>query len=424
MTSFDPLLLRKDFPFFAQENTVWLDNAATTQKPQGVLDRVLASMSRACTVHRAFYALAEETTLAYEEARAVLAGFIGASSKDEIVFTGGTTAAVNFLARSFYLARKRTGRKALRIVTSVLEHHSNFLPWCMLGDESEIELVVIGHDAQAGVDMEALAAALDRPCDIVALTLCSNVSGAWLDSRRASSLAHDAGAVLFLDAAQAAAHRPLCVGAADGAVSAMPQDTPDGVLHIAADAVAFSGHKMYGPEGSGVLWARQALLDELVPVSYGGEMVLSVKDQDIQWNRPPRCFEAGTPNVSAVLGLASAAEWLQKCPRDALRAHEESLGKLLHDELRAFPGVHIFSRPGPILSFTLDGWHAHDLADFLDQEGLALRAGRLCAEPFVRALGVPALVRASLAAYTSQEDCMRLLAALEKAHDLRRGSHA
>ena len=482
MTSFDPYLLRGDFPFFEREEAVWLDNAATTQKPRAVLDRVLAAMTRASGVHRAVYALAEETTLAYEEARAVLADFIGAPSKDEIVFTSGATAGINFLARSLYAARRRAGAKAFRVVTSVLEHHSNVLPWRMLGEEGGAACAVVGHDARGGVDMEALAAALARPCDVVALTLCSNVSGAWLDTRRAAELARGAGALLFLDAAQAVAHRPLCVGACSRSEAQLSGGTqksnesgsggdspfrterraralfrffdkrnrscephsvcscrqcnfPNGNVRTAcgeqepverrfpldADAIAFSGHKMYAPDGSGVLWARRSLLEELAPVSYGGEMVLSVGDADIQWNRPPRCFEAGTPNVSAVLGLASAAAWLRALPREAIRAHEDALGQMLHDEIGALPGARVFSEPGPLCSFTLDGWHAHDLAAFLDTEGLALRAGRLCAEPFVRALGVPALVRASLAAYTTREECTRLLAALRKANALRGG---
>jgi cysteine desulfurase/selenocysteine lyase len=279
----------------------------------------------------------------------------------------------------------------------------------MLAEASGAELTIVGHDPALGVDMEALARALERPADLVALTLCSNVSGAWLDSERAAALAHAAGAILFLDAAQAAAHRPLCLALTGATV-------PAGGLHIAADALAFSGHKMYGPDGSGALWVRRDILEDLVPVSFGGEMVRAVGDT-LDFHAPPRCFEAGTPNCSAVLGLAEAAKWLGKGPRDLYIAHEEALGRVLYDGLAAIPGVKIYSQPGPVISFALRGWHAHDLALFLDEEGLCLRAGLLCAEPFVRALGESALVRASLAAYTSEDDCARLVRAIERAGD-------
>jgi len=398
--------VREEFPYFANESAVWLDNAANTQKPQVVLDRVLASLTRASAAHRAVYALAEETTLAYEEARAALARFIGAPPS-EVIFTGGTTGAINLFARSFFLSKKRRGQQGFRVVTSVLEHHSNYLPWRMLAGEPGVEVTFVGHDSNFGVDMDALAKALERPCDLVALTLCSNVSGAWLDARRVMRLARDAGAIVLLDAAQAAAHRPLCLD--DSA------ELPAGGIRVAADALAFSGHKMYGPDGTGILWARRDLLEEMVPVTFGGEMARSVGDTMIDLQPPPRRFEAGTPNCSAILGFAEAAKWLQKKPRDIYAAHEEELGTMLREELGALPGVRLFSVPGPIVSFTLQGWHAHDLALFLDAEGLCLRAGRLCAEPFVRALGVPALVRASLAAYTSRDDCARLTRALQKA---------
>ncbi|MDR2734447.1 MAG: aminotransferase class V-fold PLP-dependent enzyme [Spirochaetota bacterium] len=403
MTSFDPYILRKEFPYFAHESAVWLDNAANTQKPQAVLDRVLLSLARASTVHRAVYALAEEATLVYEEARSILARFISAPSKDEVIFTNGTTGAINLFARSLYLSGKRAGRQGFRIVTSVLEHHSNYLPWRMLADEPGVEIIIIGHDG-LGIDMEALAKALSAPCDLVALSLCSNVSGAWLDSQQAAKLARAAGAVLFLDAAQAVLHRAICL---DDSVA-----LPAGGIRVAADALAFSGHKMYGPDGTGALWVRGDLLQDLVPVTFGGEMVRSVDDSAIDLQPPPRRFEAGTPNCSAILGFAEAARWLLQSPRDEFRAHEEGLGRMLHDELSALPGARLYSVPGPLISFTLDGWHTHDLALFLDREGLCLRAGRLCAEPFMRALGVPALVRASLAAYTTREDCMRLVRAL------------
>ena len=402
----DVARLREQFPILRRtigvgaqaKPLIYLDNAATTQKPQRVLDAIARYYERSnANVHRSLHTLGEEATEAYESARRRVADFVGAADAREIVFTRGTTEGINLVASAWGKSSLGQGD---RILVTEMEHHSNLVPWQLAAAERGAQIAAIPIDGEGSLDLAAMEREWHDGTRLVALTLVSNVLGTVNDVRRVADFAHARGAVVLVDAAQAVPHLGVDVGLLD------------------CDFLAFSGHKMYGPMGIGVLWGRERLLEELPPFMGGGEMIRSVWIDRATWNDLPYKFEAGTPNVEGAVGLAEAVGFLQEFGLDRIGDHE---GKLAREALRLLaevPGLTVHGmapeRAG-VVSFTIDGIHPHDLAQFLDGRGIAIRAGHHCAQPLMRRLGVQATSRASFAAYTTSQEVGELGRALHDA---------
>jgi cysteine desulfurase / selenocysteine lyase len=394
--------LRAELPALAQrvhgQRLVYLDSAATSLKPRAVIDAVTAvSVAQAGNVHRGVHALAEAATEAFDAVRPQVAAFLGARSPDEIVFTSGTTAAINLVAHSW-------GRRHLQpgaaVVVSALEHHANLVPWQLLCEERGAELRVLPLDERGRITAAALAPLLaDRKVALVALAHLSNVLGTVAPIAELAAVAHAAGALLLVDGAQAVAHLPVDVAA------------------LGCDFYAFSAHKLQGPTGTGVLWGRAELLEAMPPWQGGGEMIASVSYRASRFRPPPHRFEAGTPNISGVIGLGAALHHLAaleaRLGRAALAAHEAALHRRLVALLRALPGVTVLGEPElGVAAFAMERVHPHDVATLLDQHGVAIRAGHHCAQPLHERLGHAASCRASLAPHNGADDLDALAAAL------------
>lgn len=385
--------LRTDFP--GLKDWHYLDTAATAQKPQAVID----AMSRAlgadyATVHRGVYARSANMTLAYEVARKKVAAFVGANDPNEIVFVRGATEAINLLAYSWGGLLQAGDR----ILLSQLEHHSNIVPWQMLRDRIGIEIDVCPLTEDGQIDLDAAEAMLTDRHKLVALAHVSNVLGSVLDAKRAAKLAQGVGAKLLLDGCQAVPH--------------MPVDMAD----LDCDFYVFSGHKLYGPTGIGVLWARAKLLDSMPPWQGGGAMIDRVTFDRTTYAPPPGRFEAGTPAISEVIALAAAIEYVQAVGLPAMHAHELALVRQTREALRQINSVRLF---GPedsagIVSFAMEGVHPHDIGTILDEEGVAIRAGHHCAQPLMDHLGVAATARASFGLYNDEHDVAALVRGLER----------
>jgi cysteine desulfurase / selenocysteine lyase len=376
---------RSDFP--GVNGWHYLDTAATAQKPQVVLDAMMrAGGVDYATVHRGVYKRSADMTLAFEAARRRVACFIGAASENEIVFTKGATEGINLVARSF----PKTGR----ILLSQLEHHSNIVPWQLAG--YEIDVCPLTADGQ--IDLDAAEAMLTPAHSLVAFAHVSNVLGSTLDAKRAAALAHKVGAKLLLDGCQA-----------------VPRLTVN-VSDLDCDFYVFSGHKLYGPTGVGVLWGRSELLDIMPPYQGGGAMIDTVSFKGTTYAPAPQRFEAGTPAIIEVIGLHAAIDYVESIGLDAIHALETSLVKQTRDALRAFNSVTLF---GPedsagIVSFAIEGVHPHDIGTILDEEGVAIRAGHHCAQPLMDYLGVPATARASFGIYNDEGDVAALIRGIER----------
>jgi cysteine desulfurase / selenocysteine lyase len=402
---FDVATARGDFPGLRQRvhgrPLVYLDNAATTQKPRAVLAALRRHYVRDnANVRRGVHTLGTRATAAYERARAVTARFLGAADAAEIVFTRGTTEALNLVAASF--GRRHVGQGD-EVVVSEMEHHANIVPWQMLCREVGAALRVAPVDERGVLDREAFAALLHARTKIVALTHVSNALGTVNPVAELTALAHRVGAAVVIDGAQAVAHLPVDVQA------------------IGCDFYAFSGHKLYGPTGIGVLHGRADLLADMPPWQGGGEMVRSVAWDATSYDDPPYRFEAGTPPIADAIGLAAAIDYLTSFDRGVVARHERMLVDLAGAALAGFPGLRLIgTAPDKVggHSFVLDGIHAHDVATVLDGEGVAVRAGHHCAQPILRRLGVAATVRASFALYNRPEDVERLIAGLAVARKL------
>jgi cysteine desulfurase/selenocysteine lyase len=391
--------LRTDFPILSRQvngkRLVYLDSAATSQKPQAVLDALDDFYTqRNANVHRGVYTIAEEATAAYEEARAKTARFIGAPSPREVIFTRSTTEAMNLVAHSWGRSTLQAGDA---IVLTHMEHHANVVPWHMLAAERGIELRWIPLTADGQLDLTDLPRLLDG-AKLLSLTAVSNVLGTINDVAALAAAAHDAGALVLVDAAQAAPHLTLDVGA------------------LGADLLAFSGHKMLGPTGIGVLWARRELLEAMPPFLGGGEMIADVRLDGFTCAELPWKFEAGTPPIAEAVGLGAAIEYLNGVGMEAVRAHElslttyalSSLGERFGDRFRVHGPADPVERSG-VLSFEFrtsggDPVHPHDIAQVLDSEGVCVRAGHHCAKPLMRVLGVNATARASFYVYNDEDD--------------------
>jgi len=403
--SFEPLdgaAIRADFPLFQRDfggrSLAYLDSASTSLKPQPVLDALAGYNTRfTANIHRGIYTTAEEATAAYEAARATAARFLNAPSVSEIVFVRNATEAINLVAYSW--GRKHI-RRADTVVLTELEHHSNLVPWQLLVQEQDADLEFVAIDEQGRLDQQSFEVLLRTRPKLVAFNHISNALGTINPVREMTAKAHAAGALVLIDGAQAAPHSPVDV-----------QD-------IGADFYVFSGHKTLGPTGSGVLWGRRELLDAMPPFMGGGEMIREVHLRHTTFNDVPWKFEAGTPDIAAAIGLGAALEYLTVLGMDRVRAHERALTAYALELLpREVPGIRIIGpasldeRAG-IVTFTLPGIHAHDVATLLDREAIAIRAGHHCTQPLHERLGESATARASFSVYTTIDDIDRLAAGL------------
>ncbi len=398
VVQFDVAAIRAEFPILSRQVNgrplVYLDSAASAQKPRAVIDAMSgAAEGSYANVHRGLHTLANETTDAYEAARRAVAGFLNASSPDEIVFTSGATEAINLVANS-YGDRLGPGDE---IVLSELEHHANLVPWFMLRERRGVALKFVPVLDDGSLDMDAYYALLGPKTKLVALTHMSNVTGAVSDARAIAEAAHAVDAVVLLDGCQAVVHRPVDVQAID------------------ADFYVFSAHKLYGPTGIGALYGRAELLADMPPWQGGGEMIASVSLEGVTYAEPPHRFEAGTPPILEAIGLGAAINWLSAQDRGAIETHEQALYAHTLERLSGHNWLRILGTSpgkGAILSFTVEGAHAHDVAQILDRYGVAVRAGTHCAEPLMKRFGITSSARASFALYNTLDEADRFADAL------------
>ena len=395
--------VRGQFPILAQtvrgRPLVYLDNAATTQKPLAVLDAMRAFASRDyANVHRGVHLLSQRATDAFEAARAKLAAFVHACDTGEIVFVRGATEAINLVAQSFVRPRLQPGDEVL---VTAMEHHADIVPWQMVCEATGAKLRVLPMADDGALALDALPALLTARTRMLAVTHVSNVLGTVNDVARIARLAHARGVPVLVDGAQAVAHLPVDVQALD------------------CDFYAFSGHKLYGPTGVGVLWGRAEHLAAMPPYQGGGDMIRTVSFERTTYADPPARFEAGTPHITGAVGLAAAVDFVQGLGRDAMAAHERALLELAQKELSRIPGLRIYGTVAGkigVVSFNVDGMHAHDLGTIADAEGVAIRAGHHCAMPLMQRYGVAAMARASLGVYNTEDDVHALVRAVRKAH--------
>ncbi|MBL0579958.1 cysteine desulfurase [Aeromonas caviae] len=396
--------LRGQFPALAQEVNghplVYLDNAATTQKPQAVLDAI-NHYYRAdnANVHRAAHALSDRATRAFEDARETVARFINAPRSHEVIWTRGTTEAINLVAQSWGMSELRAGDE---IVLSTLEHHANIVPWQLVAQRTGAVIRVIPLDERGDLDIAAYLALLGPRTRLVSVAHVSNALGTVNPVKEMVAAAKAVGALSLIDGAQAVAHFEVDVQA------------------IGCDFYAFSGHKLYGPTGIGVLWGRTELLERMPPWQAGGEMIDRVSFAGTTFNTLPFKFEAGTPHIAGATGLAAAIDFVMEQDRDSLASHEAALTDYLIAGLQQVPGLRLVGEPGQragAVSFLLRDIHPQDAATLLDMQGIALRVGHHCAMPLMESLGIGGTMRASLACYNNRDDVDALLAALHKLSD-------
>ncbi|MDG3132800.1 cysteine desulfurase [Streptococcus suis] len=399
----------KDFPILNQvihdEPLVYLDNAATTQKPQQVLN-VLADYYRSdnANVHRGVHTLSERATARYEAARQTVADFINAQSSKEILFTRGTTTSLNWVAQF----AKEILQPNDEVVISIMEHHSNIIPWQEICRATGA-ILRYTYLKNGEFDIENFQSVLSEKTKFVSLAHISNVLGVVNPIKKIAELTHQVGAYLVVDGAQSAPHMKIDV-----------QD-------LDVDFFAFSGHKMLGPTGIGVLYGKEAVLHRMSPVEFGGEMIEFVHEQSATWKELPWKFEAGTPNIAGAIGLAAAVHYLNEVGMEAIQRHEEELIAYVWPKLQAIPDLTIYgsadiSKRTGLIAFNLGTLHPHDVATALDYEGVAVRAGHHCAQPLLRHLQVPATVRASFYLYNTKADCDRLVEALIKTKEFFNGT--
>lgn len=406
-TLFDVLALRREFPILRQQINgkplAFLDSAASSQKPRRVLACLEDYYERYnANVHRGIYRMSEEATFAYERARGKVAKFIGASSHKEVIFTRNTTEAINLVARAWGDANLRAGD---RILLSIMEHHSNIVPWQQLAQRTGARLDYLTIDDEGRLALDDLATLLTDRTRLVAITQQSNMLGTLNPVRTIAAQAHDAGALVLVDAAQSVPHMPV------------------NVQNLNADFMAFSGHKMCAPTGIGVLWGRRHLLEAMPPFLGGGSMIKTVGRYETTYADVPARFEAGTPAIGEAIALGEAVDFLTDIGMEKIYAHEQYLLAYALKRLSQVEGLRIYgpSTPeqrGAAISFTLAGVHPHDVAAILDGEGIAVRAGHHCCQPLHELLDIPATTRASFYLYTIPEEIDRLVAGLDKARKL------
>ena len=404
--AFDPHKVRADFPIFdtpRERPLIYLDSAATSQKPQAVLD-AMDRYYRTCNanIHRGVYAIAEEATALFEDARRRFARFIHAASPREVIFTRNSTEAINLVAYAWGRTYLKSGDA---IVLTPMEHHSNLVPWHMLATERGIELRFIPMTGTGELDLSALPGLLaDGRAKLVSFVHVSNVLGTVNPAAEIARIAKAAGATVLIDASQSAAHTPLDVQA------------------LGADFVACTAHKMLGPTGIGMLWGRRELLEAMPPFMGGGEMIREVSLTHSKWNELPWKFEAGTMNIAEAVGLGAAVQYLEALGMDHVFAHDRAMAKYAMERLTEVPGVTVLGPPAErragVVAFTLEGVHPHDIAMVLDQDGICVRAGHHCAMPLHEQLGVPSSARASFHCYSLPQEVDAFIAGLHKARML------
>lgn len=397
--------VRRDFPILDRtvngRPLVYLDSGASSQRPIAVLRAVEEYETHShANIHRGVHALSQAATEAFEGARERVRRFINARSMKEIIFVRGTTEAINLVAQSYARPRFKAGDE---IVVTTLEHHANIVPWQMVCEQTGAILKVAPINPRGEFLFDEFAKLLSPRTKLVAVAHVSNALGTVLPVKRIVDAAHTHGAVVVVDGAQAVPHTKVDVRA------------------LGCDFYAFSGHKVYGPTGIGVLYGREELLEAMPPWQGGGDMILTVAFDKTTYNTLPAKFEAGTPNISGAVGLAAALDYVESLGLDAIAAHEHRLVELATQELQSIPGIQIVGtapHKASIVSFTMDGVHPHDLGTILDHEGVAVRTGHHCAMPLMTFLGLPATARASFAVYNTEKDVASLAAALKKAREV------
>ena len=399
--AFDAARFRADFPILSESldqgmRLSYLDNAATTQKPLAVIKASDDYYRHAnANVHRAIHALSQRATRQYEGARDRLVRFINAASRAEVVYTRGTTDGINLVAQCYARPRLKAGDE---ILLTELEHHSNIVPWQMVAEETGARIVVVPVEDDGSVSLESFKSKLSERTAIAAFAHISNALGTVLPVSEMVEAAHAVGAVTLIDGAQAVAHMPVDVEA------------------IGADFYAFSGHKLFGPTGIGVLYGRESLLDAMPPYQGGGDMIETVSFEGTTWNELPYKFEAGTPNIAGAAAFGAAIEYLEDIDLDAVAAYEHGLLEQATAGMEAIDGLRIIgTAPGKAatISFVMEGVHAHDIGTLLDESGVAIRTGHHCAMPLMTRFGVSATARASFAAYNDDDDVNALIKGLE-----------
>jgi cysteine desulfurase/selenocysteine lyase len=396
---------RDDFPALHQtvhgRPLVYLDSAASAQQPTAVIDAV-ASYQREdhANVHRGVHELSGRATDAFEGARDKIVEFINANSRTEVVLTRGTTESINLVAQSFCRPRLGAGD---RILISYLEHHANIVPWQMVCEQTGAELVVAPINDRGEIELEAMLELIDDRTFLIAMAHVSNALGTICPVEEIIARARSRSIPVLLDGAQGVPHMAVDVQA------------------LGCDFYAFSGHKMFGPTGTGVLWGREELLEEMPPWQGGGDMILEVSFDKTIYNELPYKFEAGTPNISGVVGLGAAIDYLQAIGMDNIAAYEQELHDYMVAELRKIEGIRLFgeaARKASVQSFLIDDIHSHDIGTILDHQGVAIRTGHHCAMPVMQYFGIPGTARPSLAFYNNRDDVDRLIAALLKAKEI------
>ncbi|TFH73449.1 cysteine desulfurase [Gammaproteobacteria bacterium LSUCC0112] len=402
---FDVEKVRADFPILNQQINghplVYLDNAATTQKPQAVIDAIVHYYTHDnSNVHRGAHTLSDRATARFESARKTVADFINAKSTGQIIWTRGASESINLVAASWGSANLEAGD---RILVSALEHHSNIVPWQMIADKTGATVVAVPVDATGTIDMAAFSTLLDTRVKLVAFNQVSNALGTINPVEEMIRLAHAVGAKVLVDGAQAIAHWPVDVQAMN------------------CDFYVFSGHKLFGPTGIGVLYGRRELLEQMPPYQGGGEMIETVSFDGTTYNQLPYKFEAGTPDIAGAIGLAAAIDYLNSQDRAALSAHEDALLAYATQKAATVPGLKIVGTAAckaAVLGFVIEGTHPSDIGMLLDQQGIAVRTGHHCAQPIMQQYGIPGTVRASFSFYNTFDDIDRLFVALEKVRQM------
>lgn len=405
MSTFDVRRVRQDFPLLHQEvrgrPLVYLDSAATAQKPQAVIDAIVRFYQHDnANVHRGVHVLSERATEAYEGARETVRGFLNARDAREIIFVRGTTEAINLVAQTY--GRKHVGPGDEILITQ-MEHHANIVPWKMLCEQTGATLRVIPVDDRGELVLDAVDALLTEKTRILAVTHVSNALGTVNPVKELTRRAHAKGIPVLVDGAQSVTHFPVDV-----------QD-------LGCDFYALSGHKLFGPTGIGVLYGRLERLEPMPPYQGGGDMILSVTMEKITYNRVPHRFEAGTPNLEGAVGLAAAIRYLQTLGLDAIAEHDRALMAYATQALESVPGLRLVGtarEKAGVLSFTLEDIHPHDVGTILDREGICIRTGHHCAQPVMQHFKLPATARASLALYNTREDVDALVRGLHKVREV------
>ncbi|MCB1438346.1 MAG: cysteine desulfurase [Nitratireductor sp.] len=402
--AYDVEKIRSDFPILSRQvhgkPLVYLDNGASAQKPSQVIDCIRNVYEHEyANVHRGLHYLSNATTDSYERAREIVRSFINAPDVNECIFTKGSTEAINTVAYGWAMKNLREGDE---IILTQMEHHSNIVPWHFLRERMGVKLVWLPVEDDGSVSYDKLEAAFTPRTKLVAITHMSNVLGTVVDLKRVSAMAHAHGALVMADGSQGAVHLPV------------------DVQELGVDFYCFTGHKVYGPSGIGILWGRMELLKSMQPFEGGGEMILDVTEDEVTYGEPPHRFEAGTPPIAQAIGLGAALEYMETVGREAILAHENDLRDYAHERLKRINSLRIIGEApgkGAIISFEMKGIHAHDISMVIDRQGVAVRAGTHCAQPLMARFGVSSTCRASFAMYNTREEVDVLAEALEKARN-------